>query len=153
MKRSTLSCQKRYLVAALLFLSAGFVFGQSRQEIEILGNSRLLHKTVFGTKDSATLEGLFASTLTYGHSSGKVQNRQEAIAGITHNKSVYTDSSLKAYNVLINGNVATVRYEMRETETNGEGKASPLKLGIMLVWVQEKGKWKLFGRQAVKLPE
>jgi len=153
MSRSTQLYQKRSLIAVALILSAGFVFGQSKQEIEILANSRLLHKTVFGTKDSATLDGLLASTLTYGHSSGKVQNRQEAVAGIIHNKSVYTDTSVKAYNVLINGNVATVRYEMRETETNGEGKISPLKLGVMLVWVQEKGKWKLFGRQAVRLPE
>ena len=153
MSRSTQLYQKRSLIAVALILSAGFVFGQSKQEIEILANSRLLQKTVFGTKDSATLDGLLASTLTYGHSSGKVQNRQEAVAGIIHNKSVYTDTSVKAYNVLINGNVATVRYEMRETETNGEGKISPLKLGVMLVWVQEKGKWKLFGRQAVRLPE
>jgi hypothetical protein len=28
---------------------------------------------------------------------------------------------------------------------------TPLNLGLMLVWVKEKGKWRLFGRQAVGL--
>ena len=142
-----------YLLTMLLMISCSFTFGQSKQEIEILANSRRLHQTVFGTKDSVALEQLFAQTLTYGHSSGKVQNRAEAIDGIIHNKSVYTDTSLKSYNVMIGDDAAIVRYVMRETETNAEGKAVPIRLSIMLVWVREKGKWKLFGRQAVRLTE
>ena len=142
-----------YLLTMLLVMSCSFTFGQSKQEIEILANSRRLHQTVFGTKDSVALERMFAPTLTYGHSSGKVQNRAEAIDGIIHNKSVYTDTSLKSYNVMIGDDAAIVRYVMRETETNAEGKAVPLRLSIMLVWVRENGKWKLFGRQAVRLTE
>jgi hypothetical protein len=136
-----------------LVISCSFIFGQSKQERDVLANSRLLQKTVFGTRDSSALEELFASTLTYGHSSGKIQNRAEAIDGIIHNKSTYTDTSLKSYNVMINDDAAIVRYVIRETETNAEGKALPLRLSIMLVWVKEKGKWKLFGRQAVRLTE
>ena len=145
--------RKKYLLTTLLVISCSFGFGQSKQEIEILVNSRRLHQTVFGTKDSAALEQLFASTLTYGHSNGRIQNRAEAMDGIIHNKSTYTDTSLKSYNVMINDDVAIVRYVLRETETNAEGKAVPLRLSIMLVWVKEKGKWKLFGRQAVRLAE
>jgi hypothetical protein len=145
--------KKNYILATLLVISCGFAFGQSKQETEILANSRRLHQTVFGTKDSSALEELFASTLTYGHSSGKIQNRAEAIEGVVHNKSTYTDTSLKSYNTMINDNAAIVRYVMRETETNAEGKAVPIRLSIMLVWVKEKGKWKLSGRQAVRLTE
>jgi len=144
---------RKYLLLMPLVISCSFIFGQSKQERDVLANSRLLHKTVFGTRDSSALEELFASTLTYGHSSGKIQNRAEAIDGIIHNKSTYTDTSLKSYNVMINDDAAIVRYVIRETETNAEGKALPLRLSIMLVWVKEKGKWKLFGRQAVRLTE
>ncbi len=143
---------KKFFVLLLLILSGQFVFGQSKDEIQVLANSRKLHQTVFGTKDSATLEELFAKTLTYGHSSARFQTRSEAIDGIIHNMSTYTDTSMRGYQVLMSDDdAAIVRYNMRETETNGEGKISPLNLGIMLVWVKEKGKWKLFGRQAVKL--
>ena|SRR6185503_19118500 len=145
--------RKKYLLLILWVVYGSAVFGQSKDEAEILAASRRLHQTVFGTKDSAALEQLFAKALTYGHSNGRIQNRAEAIDGIIHNKSSYTDTSVKSYFVMINDDVAVVRYVMREMETNAEGKIVPLRLAIMLVWVEEKGKWKLFGRQAVRLAE
>ena len=141
---------KSYL-SILLVLIATTLFGQSKKEIAVMERSRLLNNTVFGTKDSSTLEDLFAKNCTYGHSGGNVQNREEAIRGISHNRSSYTDTSLKTYSVTMSDDdVAIVRYIFRETETK-EGKPAPLNLAIMLVWVEEKGKWKLFGRQAVKI--
>jgi len=140
---------KHYLLL-LLILASLTTFGQSKKEADLIARSRLLNNTVFGTKDSLTLEDLFAKHATYGHSSGSVQTREEAIRSISHNASAYTDTSAKQYNVLIGDDVAIVRYIFRETETR-DGKPTPLNLGIMLVWVEEKGKWKLFGRQAVKL--
>lgn len=140
----------KYYLALLLILTSTAVFSQSKKEADVIARSRLLNNTVFGTKDSLTLEDLFAKTATYGHSGGNVQTRQEAIRSISHNTSSYTDTSVKKYDVIMNDDVAVVRYIFREAETR-EGKPSPLNLGIMLVWVREKGKWKLFGRQAVKL--
>lgn len=145
--------KNRIMLIAGLLNWCSALFAQSKDEVEVLANSRRLHQVVFGTKDSVALDQLLAKTLTYGHSSGKIQNRAEAIDGIIHNKSTYTDTSLKSYNVMLNDDMAIVRYSMRETETNAEGKAVPLRLAIMLVWVEEKGKWKLMGRQAVRLAE
>ena len=145
--------RKKYLLLFVSIMYCGFVFAQSKDETEVLAASRRLHQAVFGTKDSAALEQLFAKALTYGHSNGRIQNRAEAIDGIIHNKSTYTDTSVKSYFVMINDDAAVVRYVMREMETNAEGKVVPLRLAIMLVWVEEKGKWKLFGRQAVRLAE
>jgi uncharacterized protein DUF4440 len=142
----------KYVLLLILIFTGLVVFSQSRKEIDVLARNRLLQKTVFGTKDSITLEDLFAKTATYGHSNGKIDTREEAIRNISNNNSSYTDTSLKNYNIIFNDDVAIVRYVMRETETNIEGKATPLNLSIMLVWVEEKGKWKLFGRQAVRLP-
>lgn len=141
----------KYGLLLILIFTSLVVFGQSRKEIDLLARNRLLQKTVFGTKDSITLEDLFAKTTSYGHSNGKIETREDAIRNISNNKSSYTDTSLKKYNVIFNDDVAIVRYVMRETETNIEGKVAPLNLSIMLVWVKEKGKWKLFGRQAVRL--
>ncbi|HSU28302.1 MAG TPA: nuclear transport factor 2 family protein [Chitinophagaceae bacterium] len=141
---------RKYIFFLPVLMIALSVKAQSKDEREILSNSRLLNNTVFGTKDSATLEGLFAKELTYGHSGGSIQTRAEAIHGISNNKSTYTDTSLKSYSIIMGDDVAIVRYQFHETETK-EGKPAPLNLGIMLVWVKERGKWKLFGRQAVKL--
>jgi hypothetical protein len=141
---------KQVLFILFLFTCLA-AWSQSKDEAEILSQSRLLQKTVFGTKDSVTLNGLFAKTLTYGHSGGKIENREEALHGIITNKSTYTDTSLISYKVMLNDDVAIVRFIMREMETKPGAQPAPLNLAIMLVWTKEKGKWKLFGRQAVKL--
>ena len=136
------------LVFAFLSLS---VFAQSKNERQLIERTYLLSNTVFGSKDSLTLEDLFAKKATYGHSHGNLQTRQEAIAGISHNRSQYTDTSLKIISVLIGDDVAIVRHLFKAIETNKEGKQTNLNFTMMLVWVKEKGKWRLMGRQAVSL--
>lgn len=124
----------------------------AKDEKQIIERTQLLSKTVFGTKDSLTLEDLFAKTATYGHSHGNLQTREEAITGISHNKSVYTDTSVKDIKVIFgNSGVAIARYLFNATETSKEGKVTPLRFTMMLVWIKEKSKWRLFGRQAVSI--
>jgi ketosteroid isomerase-like protein len=142
----------RKALTVLTFLFAGFTaMAQSKQEKELVERTYLLSHTVFGTKDSMTVEDLFARKATYGHSSGKIENREEAIAAIVQNKAVYSDTAVSNMNVVMNGNVAIVRYQFKATQKNPDSNAAPLNLHIMQVWVKEKGKWRLMGRQALKL--
>lgn len=125
---------------------------QNKSEKEIIARTYLLSHTVFGTKDSLTLEDLFAKTATYGHSHGKIQTRKEAIDGISHNQSTYTDTAVGNISVFFSNNDAAIaRYSFKANEHTKDGKIVPLDFSMMLVWVKEKGKWKLFGRQAVSL--
>jgi hypothetical protein len=125
---------------------------QSKDEKQLVAQTYLLSHTVFGTKDSNTLESLFARTATYGHSQGKIQTRKEAIDGISHNQSTYTDTAVSNITVIFgDDDVAIVRYLFKANEHTKDGKVVPLDFTMMLVWVKEKGKWKLFGRQAVRL--
>src|SRR3954470_20298102 len=141
---------KKLLVLCLLMVAVA-ANAQSKKEKELIERTYLLSHTVFGTKDSLTLEDLFAKKATYGHSHGNVQTREQAIAGISHNRSQYTDTSLKIISVLIGDDVAIVRHLFKAIETNKEGKQTNLNFTMMLVWVKEKGKWRLMGRQAVAL--
>lgn len=134
----------------LLFIAVSSQ-AQSKNERQLLERTYLLSHTVFGTKDSLTIEDLFAKKLSYGHSHGNVQTRPEAVAGITRNKSVYTDTAVSNVNIVIGDDVAIVRHLFKATETNREGKVTRLNFTIMLVWVKEKGKWRLMGRQAVSI--
>src|ERR1700736_5276747 len=93
MQQQIISSMKNIIVFGLL-LAAFSVNAQTRDEKQVIERTQLLSRTVFGTKDSLTLDDLFAKTATYGHSGGKVQTREEAISGIYHNQSVYTDTSL-----------------------------------------------------------
>jgi len=136
----------------ILFLTTAFLgFTQSKKEQVLVERTYLLSQTVFGTKDSAMLEDLFAKKASYGHSSGKIEAREEAIAAISKNKSIYADTAVSNINVVINDDVAVVRHFFKANEKKVDGTVSPLNLAMMLVWVKQKGKWRLMGRQAVKL--
>jgi hypothetical protein len=141
---------KHYLLLFLLVVSTS-VFAQSRKERELVERTYLLSHTVFGTKDSLTLEDLFAKKATYGHSGGLIQTREEAIRGISHNTSSYADTAVSNIKWIIEDDAAIVRYLFRATEKAADGKLTNLNFTMMLVWIREKGKWRLMGRQAVKI--
>lgn len=135
-----------------MFLMAGFSpWAQLKQEKAIIERTYLLSHTVFGSKDSLATEDLFAKQATYGHSSGWLQTRAEAIAGITSNKSYYTDTAVSNIRVVLEDDVAIVRHLFKANEHKVDGTVAPLNFSMMLVWVKEKGRWRLMGRQAVKL--
>ncbi|MDB5207975.1 MAG: nuclear transport factor 2 family protein [Flavisolibacter sp.] len=134
------------------FLMVGLTcFAQSKDEKKLVERTYLLSHTIFGTKDSITLEDLFAKKASYGHSGGKVETREEAVAAISKNRSVYTDTAVSSIKVIIENNVAVVRHLFKATETSNQGKVTLLNFTMMLVWIKEKGAWRLMGRQATKL--
>ena len=141
---------KRLLVIFLVAIA--FVSNaQSKDEKELVARTYLLSHTVFGTKDSLTLEDLFAKQATYGHSHGNLQTREEAIKGVSKNKSTYTDTSVTILKVIIENNTAIVRHLFKAKENKPDGTVTPLNFTMMLVWIKEKGKWRLMGRQAVSV--
>jgi ketosteroid isomerase-like protein len=137
---------------AILLVAIAFVSNaQSKDEKQLIERTYLLSHTVFGTKDSLTLEDLFAKQATYGHSHGNLQTREEAIKGVAKNKSNYTDTSVTILKVIIENNTAIVRHLFKANEHKVDGTVTPLNFTMMLVWIKEKGKWRLMGRQAVSV--
>jgi hypothetical protein len=142
--------KKLTLIGAALIVGIS-CYCQSKDENKIIQRTYLLSHTIFGTKDSLALEDLFAKKASYGHSGGKVETRQEAVAAISRNTSIYTDTAVSGIKVMIEDDVAVVRHLFKATETSKEGKVTPLNFTMMLVWKKEKGVWRLMGRQATKL--
>jgi hypothetical protein len=140
------------LIISLLFL---FVFAtanaQSKDEKELTEKTYLLSHTIFGTKDSLTLEKLAAKTVSYGHSHGNLQTREEMIKGVARNQSNYTDTAVSNIKIFIQDKTAIVRYLFKAKENKKDGTVTDLDFSMMLVWIKEKGQWKLMGRQAVSV--
>jgi len=133
----------------LMVLTA--VNAQNKDEKELTEKTYLLSHTVFGSKDSATLETLLAKTVSYGHSHGNLQNRSEMIKGVSHNLSNYTDTAVSGIKIFIEENTAIVRYLFKAKENKKDGTVTDLNFAMMLVWIKENGEWKLMGRQAVSV--
>ncbi len=141
---------KKILFCMALF-SVLFVQAQDQRSL-VLSQARMLNEAVFVKKDSLVLAGLFLDQLTYGHSSGKIERRKEALHNIIHNASVYENVQLRGEEAWVKNKTAVTRYLLTAIEKKADGSSSPLRLHIVLVWAKEKKDWKLLSRQAVRVP-
>jgi len=100
--------------------------------------------------DKAALEKLTMPQLSYGHSSGVVQNQAEFIEALTSGKSDFVTIDLTEQSINVVDRTAIVRHILSAT-TNDGGKPGQAKISILLVWQKDKGEWRLLARQAVKV--
>jgi len=104
------------------------------------------------TADESLLKSITADELVYGHSSGKVQNKNEFMAEIISGEPlVYVNIAPLEQTIQIAGNVAVVRHILTAETKTPEGEPGSLRIGNMLVWQLRDGEWKLLARQAYKL--
>lgn len=100
--------------------------------------------------DKATLESLVAADLSYGHSAGLIEDKPAFIEALVSGASDFKSIDLTEQSVTVVDNTAMVRHKL-SGETVNKGVAGQVKLAVLLVWVKQKGDWKLLARQAVKL--
>jgi ketosteroid isomerase-like protein len=101
-------------------------------------------------KDRKALTELTASTLSYGHSSGKIQDKAVFIEGAMDPKSTWKSITLSDQTVQVAGTNAISRFTFTGQNDSG-GKTNDVKLGILMVWVKQRGKWRLLARQGYKV--
>ena len=133
----------------LLVLAAAPVFAQSKDEQPVAAAVESLRKAMVNP-DKASLDALVLDELTYGHSSGVVQDKAAFEAALLSKSSVFVTIDLTEQTVKVVGNTAWVRHILSAT-TNDGGKPGTTHLSVLLVWLKQKGQWRLFARQAVKI--
>lgn len=139
------------LVVILLILGASIVAqAQSKDETAVSAAVEKL-RTAMVSGNQADLESLLAPDLTYGHSSGKIQDEKTFVSDITTKKSDFVTIQLSEQSVSITGDIAVVRHIL-DASTNDGGKPGTVHLGIVLVWKKTKGAWKLIARRAFHVP-
>lgn len=141
---------KSKLALLILFVNvfSSYAFAQSANEKAVALQVEALKKAMIDG-DSAILDKLTASQLSYGHSSGTIENKKDFIANIISGKSDFVSIELTNQSISISGKTAIVRHKL-DAVTNNDGKPGEVHLLILLVWQQQKGEWKLLARQAVK---
>ena len=100
--------------------------------------------------DKGKLESLIADQLSYGHSSGLVQDKAAFIDALVSKKTVYKSIELSKQTVAISGNDAIVRHSWMSESGSGDGNWSVSKLGVLQVWQKQGSSWKLLARQGFK---
>jgi ketosteroid isomerase-like protein len=99
--------------------------------------------------DRNGLENRVSDHLSYGHSSGAVDDKKMFVEKIVSGRSDFVSIELTDQTIQVTGKVAIVRHTLR-AKTNDNGNPGEVQLKIMLVWQKTNGRWKLLARQAVK---
>jgi ketosteroid isomerase-like protein len=122
---------------------------QSKEEQAVTTAVETLRKAMVDA-DKNQLEALVADELSYGHSSGKVEDKAAFVEALTSGKSDFATIDLSEQTVKLVGNTAVVRHHLTGTLLD-KGNTSAVNLGILMVWQKQKGRWQLLARQAFKL--
>ena len=133
-----------------IFFLLFFLSQLSAQKNEILLQSvRSLNQALL-TKDSSTLQLLLHIDLSYGHSNGWIENKEELIRNNISGYLIYKVIQVDSMHIQIKDKLAIARY----TATHDivlNGKSISLKLHVCQTWVKHKRKWKLLARQSTKI--
>jgi ketosteroid isomerase-like protein len=122
---------------------------QNKEEAAVTAAVENLRKAMIDG-DKTGLQNITADQLSYGHSSGKVEDKATFVDNIATGKSDFVTIDLTNQTIAISGDAAIVRHTLSAT-TNDGGKPGTVNLNILLIWQKQKGQWKLLARQAVKI--
>ena len=133
---------------AVIFLNTAS-FGQTKDEKAVTDAVEQLRNAMVNG-DKATLEKLTAEKLSYGHSSGHIDDKKEFVEKLVSGASDFVTIDLNEQTISISDKVAIVRHVL-SAKTNDGGKPGEVHLRVLWVWQKGKDGWKLLARQAVKI--
>ncbi|NCI47369.1 nuclear transport factor 2 family protein [Sediminibacterium soli] len=139
---------KRLHLLALVMMVSVAAFSQTKEEKGVAASVDRLKKAMIDGQRAA-LENIASEKLSYGHSSGLVEDKAAFVEHIASGKSDFVSIDLSEQTISVAGNTAIVRHVFNAA-TNDNNTPGTVKLKILLVWHKEKGSWKLLARQAVK---
>jgi ketosteroid isomerase-like protein len=140
----------KFIITAIILLSVSFFSSaQSKHEIAVASAVEQL-KAAMISGDKAELENIVADKLSYGHSSGAVDDKKTFVEKIVSGQSDFVTIDLSGQTISVSGKTAIVRHILK-AKTNDGGKPGEVNLRVMLVWQKQSGKWKLLARQAVRM--
>ncbi|MFT4032332.1 MAG: nuclear transport factor 2 family protein [Siphonobacter sp.] len=100
--------------------------------------------------EKAPLLALASDQLSYGHSGGALEDKEAFADNLSNGNSVFKTIELTDQIITVIDNTAMVRHKLY-AETANKGQPGTVKLAVFLVYIKQKGKWLLAGRQAVKI--
>ena len=137
------------LAFVFAFFSASLVAQSKKEKAVAAAVENLRLAMVSG--DRTALSNVAAEELSYGHSSGKIEDKAAFVEAIASGKSGFVKIDLSEQTIKIVRKTAIVRHNLF-AETNNSGVAGTIKLHFMTIWQKQGGQWKLLARQAVKIP-
>ncbi len=99
-------------------------------------------------QNDASIDKLIDDSLSYGHSSGMVETKNDFMSNLT-SRIDYHSIREDSVSAKVHGKVASVRF-VGVYDSTFDGKRAETRLKVLEIWVKKKKGWKLFARQAVR---
>jgi ketosteroid isomerase-like protein len=147
--RRNLAITGAVALGAASLLGGSAVLADASDEAAVKDSVEALRKALL-MADKAQLEALAAAQLSYGHSSGKVQNKAEFVDGVMTRKAVVKSLDFPELTVAVAGDAAIARH-LYVSDSETDGKPDHTRIGMLAVWQKQDGSWKLLARQGYKL--
>jgi hypothetical protein len=101
--------------------------------------------------DRPRLEALTADGLSYGHSAGRIETKQQFVDYLVSRASAFRSINVSDQTISIVGNDAIVRHILTGETVNPAGQMTPVRIGVLQVWQKQTSDWRLLARQAFRL--
>jgi ketosteroid isomerase-like protein len=102
-------------------------------------------------KDKNQFDALCAEELTYGHSSGKVEDKAKFILGAISPNWHWNTLEFVEVTDKVSGDIGIARAVLSGVYENAEGKSVPIRDGVLMIWRKQGSDWRLIARQAFKI--
>jgi hypothetical protein len=152
-----MNVSRRDLVVASAFalgasglLLSGSAGAEAGDEEAVTQSVETLRKALLEA-DKAKLEQVASAQISYGHSDGRVETKEQFINGVMTRKQIVKSLAFPELKVAVVGNAAIARH-IYLSESELDGKATTTRIGALQVWQKQDGGWKLLARQGFRLP-
>jgi len=122
---------------------------QSNEEAAVAQAVEAMRKAMF-ERNADQFRALVSENVSYGHSAGRIENKQQFIDAALKNKSVMKSLTFTDQTIQVTGNHAIVRNTYNGV-SELDGKTNNTKIGVLMVWAKEGNAWRLYARQAYRL--
>ena len=99
--------------------------------------------------DKKQLEELLSNDLSYGHSDGHVEGKNELIQKLSDGTYQFKTMDITSQEIKLIDNIAILRHQL-DALTNDENRPDEAHLFVLLIWQRSSANWQLIARQAVK---
>lgn len=99
--------------------------------------------------NGARLLELSSDAMTFGHANGAVQSKIEFVKTVVEKTEIFKAIRLSDHKISVAGDIGLARHTF-DADLVFMGKEMNLKLGILMVWRNEDGRWRLIARQSFK---
>jgi Domain of unknown function (DUF4440) len=137
---------KGILSLLLLFV---FVFANAQTEEEKLTKTMKEFHQALVNKNTVSINQQTDKALSYGHSNGWVETKEDVIKDLETGYIVYQSYKEDSLKITMNGSMANVRF-VADINATMRGNTTTFHLKVLEVWVKKGKRWLLFARQAVK---